>query len=79
VINSYVVQFATPDATAFDASLAALRSAPGVRGAAVSSTAIGGTSVARVSYAGDLSDLAAALRARGFQVTSLGNSLAIRR
>jgi hypothetical protein len=79
VINSYVVQFATPDATAFDASLAAMRSAPGVRGAAVSSTAIGGTSVARVSYAGDLSDLAAALRARGFQVTSLGNSLAIRR
>lgn len=79
VINSYVVQFATPDANAFDASLAAIRSAPGVRGAAVGSTAIGGTSVARVSYAGDISDLAAALRSRGFTVTSLGNSLSISR
>jgi hypothetical protein len=56
-----------------------MRSAPGVRGAAVSSTAIGGVSVARLSYGGDISDLAAALRARGFEVTSLGNSLSISR
>jgi hypothetical protein len=79
VVNSYTVQFATPDASAFDASLAAVRSAPGVRAAAVSSTAMGGTSVMRVSYGGDISDLAAALRSRGFTVTSLGNSLSISR
>lgn len=79
VINSYVVQFATPDAASVDASLAAVRSAPGVRGAAIASIAIGGVSVMRVSYAGDISDLAAALRTRGFTVTSLGNSLSISR
>ena len=45
----------------------------------MSSTAIGGTSVARVSFEGDISDLAAALRARGYTVQSLGTSLSIRR
>lgn len=79
VVNVYVVQVATPDAAAFDAALAALRSVPGARAAVMSSAAIGGTSVARVSYEGDISDLAAALRARGYTVQSLGSSLSIRR
>ncbi len=79
VLESISVQFATPDAAAVDASLAAVRSAPGVRGAATTSIAIGGVSVMRVTFAGDISDLAAALRQRGFQVTSLGSSLSIRR
>ncbi len=60
-------------------SLAFVRSAPGVRGAATSSIAIGGTSVMRVSFAGDIAPLAAALRARGFQVTQAGSALVIRR
>jgi hypothetical protein len=79
VVNVIVVQVATPDAASFDAALAALRGVPGARAAAMSSTAIGGTSVARVSYEGDISDLAAALRARGYTVQSLGNALSIRR
>ncbi|WP_201290847.1 heavy-metal-associated domain-containing protein [Croceibacterium salegens] len=79
VINSYTVQFATPDAASYDQALTLVRSAPGVRGAAISSTAIGGVSVMRVSYAGDISDLATALRSRGFQVQPLGNALSIRR
>jgi len=79
VVNVYVVQVATPDAASFDAALAALRGVPGARAAAMSSTAIGGTSVARVSFEGDISDLAAALRARGYTVQSLGNALSIRR
>lgn len=79
VVSVYVVQVATPDAASFDAALAALRGVPGARAAAMSSTAIGGTSVARVSYEGDISDLAAALRARGYTVQSLGNALSIRR
>ena len=79
VVNVYVVQVVTPDAASFDAALAALRGVPGARAAAMSSTAIGGTSVARVSYEGDISDLAAALRARGYTVQSLGNSRSIRR
>ncbi|AKM07585.1 hypothetical protein [Pelagerythrobacter marensis] len=76
---SYAVQFATPDAGAFDASLSAVRAAPGVRGAAVTSTAIGGSSVMSVTFAGSQEQLAAALRARGFTVRQSGNSLAISR
>lgn len=77
--SSYVVQFATPDAGAFDASLSGVRGTGGVRGLSVTSTAIGGTSVMSVSYAGSLEQLAAALRARGFAVTQGANALAISR
>ena len=45
----------------------------------VTSTAIGGTSVMSVSYAGSLEDLAAALEARGFSVRRGANALAISR
>ncbi len=79
VVSSYVVQFASPDAATIDATLAAVKSTPGVRGAATSSLAIGGTSVMRVSYGGSLDELAAALRQRGFQVTEGSNALAISR
>nr|WP_298929225.1 heavy-metal-associated domain-containing protein [uncultured Erythrobacter sp.] len=78
-VNSFVVQFATPDASAFDASLSGVRGAGGVRGVSVSSTAIGGTSVMSVNYAGSLDQLAAALRSRGFAVTQGANALAISR
>jgi hypothetical protein len=78
-VTTYSVQFASPDAAAVDAALGAVRAAPGVRGASTSSIAIGGTSVMRVSYAGDLDALAAALRARGWQVTVGSNALSIRR
>jgi hypothetical protein len=77
--SSYTVQFASPDASAVDAALASVRGAPGVQGAATTSIAIGGTSVMRVSSAGSLDELAAALRARGWQVTVGGNALSIRR
>jgi hypothetical protein len=50
-----------------------------VRGAATSSIAIGGTSVMRVTYAGDLAGLAAALRARGFTVQQGSSALSISR
>lgn len=79
VVSSFVVQFATPNAGAVDATLAAVRATPGVRGAATSSLAIGGTSVMSVSYGGNLSELAAALKARGFTVRQGGNALAISR
>ena len=78
-VATYTVQFASPDAAAVDAALGAVRGAAGVRGAATSSIAIGGTSVMRVTYAGQLDGLAAALRARGWQVTSGSNALSIRR
>ncbi len=79
VVSSYVVQFASPDAGAIDATLAAVRATPGVRGAATSSLAIGGTSVMSVTYGGSLGELAGALRARGFTVTQGSNALAISR
>jgi hypothetical protein len=79
VLFSHVVQFSSPDASAVDATLGAVRGTPGVRGAATSSIAIGGTSVMRVTYAGDLAGLAAALRARGFTVQQGASALSISR
>ena len=79
VSATYTVQVATPDASGFDGALGAVRGAGGVTGVAVSSTAIGGTSVFQVTYNGDLSGLADALRARGFTVTQGANALAISR
>jgi len=78
VVNTFTVQFASPDAGAVDAALGAVRGAPGVQGAAPTSLAVGGTSVMRVSYAGDLATLAEALRARGWKVTVGTNALSIR-
>jgi len=79
VVRSIVVQFATPDAGAFDNAIGAVRSTGGVRSVGVTSTAIGGTSVMSVSFAGSLDELAAALEARGFSVRRGANALAISR
>ncbi len=79
VVSSFTVQFASPDARAVDAALGAVRSASGVQGASASSLAIGGTSVMRVSYAGTLDQLAAALRAKGYSVTVGTGALSIRK
>ncbi len=79
VTANFTVQFASPDAGAIDGTLAAVRATAGVRGAATTSLAIGGTSVMNVTYAGSLAELAAALRSSGFTVTQGSNALAIRR
>lgn len=73
------IQFATPDAGSLDAALSAVRGSAGVQSASITSLAMGGTSVMRVSYAGDPSALAAALRSRGFSVSGGGSSLSIRK
>lgn len=78
-VSTFTVQFASPDAAAVDAALGAVRSAPGVQGASTTSLAMGGTSLMRVSYAGELATLADALRARGWRVTVGANALSIRR
>lgn len=79
VIRSFAVQFATPDVVTFDATLSTMRQVPGVRGLAVTSTAMGGTSVMSVSYGGELAGLAAALRERGYTVREGDSALAISR
>lgn len=73
------VQFASPDAAAVDAALAAVRQAPGVSGAATVSLAIGGTSVMRVTVAGGAERLAMMLRNQGWKVETSGGTLRISR
>lgn len=79
VVNTFTIQFASPDSGAVDAAMGAVRGAPGVQGAATTSLAMGGTSVMRVTYAGDLATLADSLRARGWKVAVGNNALSIRR
>ncbi len=78
-VNSITVQAVTPDAAAFDGALTGVRRLPGVRGVAVTSTAIGGTSVLVVNYTGTIDELAATLRSAGWRVTQGNNALAIAR
>ncbi|MCY1671098.1 heavy-metal-associated domain-containing protein [Novosphingobium sp. SL115] len=77
--TSFTVQFATADAAAVDAGMAAVRGIAGVKSAASSSIAIGGTSVMRVTYTGELEALAAALRSQGWRVTVGAGALSIRK
>ncbi|MEM7664788.1 MAG: heavy-metal-associated domain-containing protein [Pseudomonadota bacterium] len=79
VVRNFVVQFASPDPMSFDAALSGVRGTAGVRGVAVTSTAMGGTSVMSVSYGGTIEELAGALRSRGFNVRQGANALAISR
>ena len=78
-VIAVTIQFETPDAAAVSAGEAAVRGVPGVRSAATTSLALGGLSVMRVSYEGDLAALRAALQARGYQVQEGANTLRIRR
>lgn len=78
-VSTFTVQFASPDAKAVDAALSGVRGVAGVQGAGTTSIAIGGTSVMRVTMAGDIEALAAGLRARGWQVTVGSGALSIRR
>ncbi len=78
-LSTYTVQFASPDARAVDAAIGAVRAVPGVKAAATTSLAMGGTSVMRVTYAGGLDELAAALKARGWSVVAGNSALSIKR
>lgn len=78
-ITTVTVEFATPDPASVDAVVGAVRATPGVRGAATSSLALGGTSIMRVTFAGSTAELAEALRTRGFTVREAGGGLSIGR
>ncbi len=73
------IQFDTPDAGAVTASEASVRSVPSVSAAATTSLALGGVSVMRVLFDGDLGTLRSGLQARGWQVEEGGGALRIRR
>jgi len=78
-LTTIAVEFVTPDGAAVDSGLAAVRAVAGVKSAGTSSIAIGGTSVMRVGFAGDIDALAAALRAGGWKVTQGAGALRIRK
>lgn len=79
VVSTVTVQFATPDPMSFDAALSGVRGTSGVSGVAVTSTAMGGTSVMSVTFNGTPEQLAQALRSRGFRVSGGGSALSISR
>lgn len=73
------VQIETPSVTAVESAEASVRGIPGVRSAVTTSLALGGISVMRVAYRGDVSALKSALEARGWQVTVGSGAIRIQR
>jgi hypothetical protein len=78
-VQSFQLQFASPDAAAIDSTLAAVRGIAGVGSASIRSTALGGTSVLGVVFTGEADTLRAGLRDAGFTVSGSGNRLTISR
>jgi len=77
---SYNVQVATPDAGSVQQAEVSVSRVDGVTSAITTSLALGGTSVMRVSFAGDTAALQAALRSQGWSVSVVnGNTLRISR
>lgn len=77
--GAITVQFDTPGVESVRATETAMRGVPGVRSAATTSLALGGTSVMQVSFEGSPEQLRAALEARGFTVSGSGSTLRIAR
>ncbi|MEH6700781.1 heavy-metal-associated domain-containing protein [Parasphingorhabdus sp.] len=77
--SSISLQFDTPDVGAVGRGESSVRSISGVTSASTSSLALGGVSVMSVTYRGDISALAQALRAQGWQVQQGAGTLRISR
>jgi hypothetical protein len=78
-VQSFTVQYNSPDVDSVTATERAVAGAAGVQSASTTSLALGGTSVMRVTFRGDLAALRAALAARGFNVQEGGGQLRISR
>ena len=76
---TYTVQFDTPDVGSVTATESSVRGVPGVKSINTSSLALGGISVMKVTFDGDIGALRLALTARGFRVEEGGGTLRIRR
>jgi hypothetical protein len=76
---TFTVQFDTPDVGSVTSTEASVRSVPGVKSTDTTSLALGGISVMRVTFDGDIGALRLALSARGFRVEEGGGALRIRR
>ncbi len=77
--SSFTLQFDTPDVASVSGTEGAVRGIPGVKSASTTSLALGGTSVMRISFAGDIGMLKLALAARGYSVQEAGGGLRISR
>lgn len=77
--GSLTIQYDTPNADSVGAIERAIRGVPGVRSAATTSLALGGTSVMAVGFDGSPDQLRAALESRGFAVTGSGSVLHVAR
>lgn len=77
--KTYNVQFETPDVNSVSGIESTVRGTPGVQSTNTISLALGGTSVMRVTFVGELAALRLALTARGFRVDEGGGTLRIRR
>jgi hypothetical protein len=78
-VSSFTVQYSSPDVESVSATERAVSAVTGVQSASTTSLALGGTSVMRVSFRGDLVALKAALSARGFKVQEGSGTLRISR
>ncbi len=78
-VASFSIQFDTPDVGSVNSTESAVRGIPGVKSASTTSLALGGTSVMRVSFAGDAGMLRIGLAARGFSVSESGGTFRISR
>ena len=78
-VQGFTVQYSSPDVDSVTATERAVAGAAGVQSASTTSLALGGTSVMRGSFRGDIAALKAALTARGFKVQEGGGQLRISR
>jgi hypothetical protein len=76
--NAYQVQISGKDVNVYNFAMAHLRTLPGLESAAPQQINPGGTSYVLVTFHGDISQLAAALSARGWLVSTSGTVLTMR-
>jgi hypothetical protein len=76
--NSYQVQISGKDVNVYNFAMAHLRTLPGIDSATPQQINPGGTSYVLVTYHGDISQLAAALSARGWAVSTSGTVVTMR-
>jgi hypothetical protein len=76
--NAYQVQVTGSDVNIYNFAMAHLRTLPGIDSATPQQINAGGTSYILVAYRGDISQLAAALSARGWVVETAGTVVKVR-
>lgn len=79
VATSFSLQVDTPNAGSVSQAELSVSRIPGVTSALTTSLALGGTSVMKVTYAGDAAAFAAALQGQGWTVSGSGTTLRIAR